>query len=866
METVPLYNLEKNIENIDLLLAHISDNEKDETLAEHSQKTINFFYRLSREKEIGKIINKIINSLKIKGARKFNSNVVLFIKGMFLNAIYLHDIGKINPAFQKLKMNNKNIDHLNSSISNDTKHSLLSSIIYIDIFNKKINYMKDADAKRFLEYLLYVNAYIISRHHSYLKNIDNFINDLEDLQDRIEEYPGYIKFYKSSNIKNIDLANSKFKNRKNLQKKLDYNTYANIFILSKLLFSLIVSCDFYATYNYMNDNISDFGLIKNIKLIINRYKQSKLYKGIEKYKSYKNGQTKNNPFGNNSINSLRSELFLEAEENLIKNIDKSIFYLEAPTGSGKTNTSINLALNIVQNRPEYNKIFYIFPFNTLVEQTNKKLYEAFSYKGKDYLHEFKIAVINSITPIITEEENKEKENETDYNRYLLDRQFLHYPLILTTHINFFNYLFGTGREINLPLVHLCNSVIIIDEIQSYKNNIWKEIVMFLDKYSKLLNIKVIIMSATLPKLDNLLNENKENKFVKLIEDKEKYYKSKFFKDRVKIDFSLLDKKKYTSREMVMEELIKKIESIWKSGKSFKILIEFITKKSARKFYNKIKERNVNRKIFELSGDDNKITRGKILNRLNGKNINRQLKDVLIVSTQVIEAGVDIDMDIGFKDISLLDNEEQFLGRINRSCTKEKCMAYFFNLDEANKIYRGDKRLERNLEEKEYREYLINKNFDNFYHLCFKRIEEKNKELGVNNLENFLNEIRSLNYSVIEKRMKLINEKYLQIYLSHQLKDEKGNVIDGNKIWENLKLLIYDNEMEYAEKQVKLSQIYSKMSYFIYNIHTYGKIKYPLNYDEAIGNIFYIKNGNKFITVDGKFDREKYLEESGALFL
>ena len=864
MEKLPLYSLEKNIKNINLLLAHVNDDRKDETLAEHSQKTINFFYQLSREKGIGKIIDKIINSLKTKGTRKFNSNVVLFIKEMFLNAIYLHDIGKINPAFQKLKMNNKNMNHLNSSISNDTKHSLLSSIIYIDIFNEKIKHIKSSDEKRFLEYLLFINAYIISRHHSYLKNIDDFINDLIDQKDRIEEYPGYIKFYKSSNIKNIDLVNSKFWIRESLQKKFNYDTYTNIFILSKLLFSLIVSCDFYATYSYMNDNVPDFGLIKNIELIINCYKQGKLYKGIEKYRSYRNGLIINNPFGNNSINSLRSELFLEAEQTLVKNMDKNIFYLEAPTGSGKTNTSINLALNIIKYKPEHNKIFYIFPFNTLVEQTKEKLDEVFSNQENGYLQGFKIVVINSITPIITEEERRE--NETDYNRYLLDRQFLHYPLILTTHINFFNYLFGTGREINLPLVHLCNSVIIIDEIQSYKNNIWKEIIMFLDKYSKLLNIKVIIMSATLPKLDNLLNKNKENKFIKLIKDKEKYYKSKFFKDRVELNFNLLDKTKYKNKERITENLINEIECIWQREKPARILIEFITKNSARKFYNKIKERNPNRKIFELSGDDNRITRKKILNHLNGKNINKQLKDVLIVSTQVIEAGVDIDMDIGFKDISLLDNEEQFLGRINRSCIKKNCIAYFFNLDEATKIYRGDKRLERNLEEKEYRKYLINKNFDSFYNLCFKRIEEKNKELNANNLENFLNEIRTLNYSAIEKRMKLINEKYLQIYLAHQLKNEKGNVIDGNKTWENLKLLIYDNEMEYAEKQVKLSQIYSKMSYFIYNIHTYGNFKYPLNYDEAIGNIFYIENGNKFITVNGKFDRKKYTEESGGLFL
>ncbi len=55
----------------------------------------------------------------------------------------------------------------------------------------------------------------------------------------------------------------------------------------------------------------------------------------------------------------------------------------------------------------------------------------------------------------------------------------------------------------------------------------------------------------------------------------------------------------------------------------------------------------------------------------------KIDDVIVVATQVIEAGVDIDMDIGFKDISTLDSEEQFLGRINRSCSRTDCWAYFF---------------------------------------------------------------------------------------------------------------------------------------------------------------------------------------------
>ena len=50
------------------------------------------------------------------------------------------------------------------------------------------------------------------------------------------------------------------------------------------------------------------------------------------------------------------------------------------------------------------------------------------------------------------------------------------------------------------------------------------------------------------------------------------------------------------------------------------------------------------------------------------------------------------MDIGYKDISKLDSEEQFMGRINRSCKEDgKGIVYFFNLNKATNIYKGDER-------------------------------------------------------------------------------------------------------------------------------------------------------------------------------
>lgn len=838
--------------NSDIIYAHINDGNDSETLKEHSDLVLQYLYKLCDEKNIDQIITNITVNLEYS-YNKMNKEISDFITCMFVNAVFLHDIGKINPAFQKNKMDNNYITVESIYDTHETNHSLLSAVIYTDIYLNKIEKkIKDRKIIRYLFNILYCFAYIISRHHTYLEDLSKveFIEELEKKLYRLQEDDFEVRYYK---YKDRLLSRNGFNKLKNREKR-KYNPIKQ-YILCKLLFSAIVSCDFYATYTYDSGSVVNFNYIDDVEKVFDVYKNTKIFKGIQKYKNNKKY------FGENSINALRSEMFLESEESLLRNInDSNIFYLEAPTGSGKTNISINLALNIIKNKSEFNKVFYIFPYNTLIEQTKQTFDKIFSlYK------EFKIAVINSISPIITEQEQQENEDikKIDYGKDLLNRQMLHYPVALITHINFFNYLFGSGREINLPLIHLCNSVVVIDEIQSYRNIIWPEIIEFLNTYSEMLNIKIIIMSATLPKLDKLLR-NKDKAFINLIKNKDRYYKDDLFRNRVEINFGLLNYDTITE-----EKLIKAVDEVYKERKQARILIEFITKKTARKFYNIFKEKyKKKRKVVEVTGDDSSYIRRKLLEEINADDGhgNFKVRDILVVATQVIEAGVDIDMDIGFKDISMLDGEEQFLGRINRSCKRKRCCAYFFNYDNAAKIYKKDFRLEYNLMHKEYQKYLEDKNFNEFYKKCFIRLYEKKNECNENNIGTFFeNEVMNLNFKQVGQNMKLIEEQNYQIFLSHKIKIDKDIILDGKLVWEEYKNLINDNKMNYAEKRIKLSMVLEKLSYFTYNYLDFGDKfdKKPKFFNEHIGNIFFIENGIEFITKDGKFNREKYNKKLGS---
>ena len=171
------------------------------------------------------------------------------------------------------------------------------------------------------------------------------------------------------------------------------------------------------------------------------------------------------------MNDLRTEILTDAEKVLKENKNGSIFYLEAPTGSGKSNTALDLSFQLVKNCEDLHKIYYIYPFNTLVEQNMENLRKVFG-SNKEILEQ--IAVINSLTPIKMSQRQKKAEEETEdtlyYQKALLDRQFLNYPMIISTHVSLFDVMFGNTKESAFGFHQLMNSVIVLDRnSNSYKN-------------------------------------------------------------------------------------------------------------------------------------------------------------------------------------------------------------------------------------------------------------------------------------------------------------------------------------------------------------------------------------------------------------
>lgn len=846
MEADILKNLVKNINRYK---AHKKSKDNEivyETLLAHTELTNKYFVKFWQSKNSDEIFDRFCNVFwqKENMDNELKNKAKDLLKEIIMAIPIFHDMGKVNPNFQlmKLKVN----DFKENKAYVNTHHSFLSSMFYMDYCRKLVYDEKNEDeiVNLLAEFILY-NGYIIARHHSELGSLteftklinlddDTYFSKLKQIINNEGTYSVKIDFIESD----ID---DMFRNLNKVDKdaeKVGRSIYLSIYI--RWLYSLLVASDYYATSEFMNDtDFSEVSDLDNIGYWNKFYEETSLLKSIRKYQKTKYPLADEELNTIKDINILRSEIFCEVEENIKANANENIFYLEAPTGSGKSNTAINASFKLMQYDDRLQKIFYIYPFNTLVEQNLETLEKIFA-DNEDIKQN--IAVINSITPIkVSEKDLNDNEEKDVYQKALLDRQFLNYPMILSTHVSLFNIIFGNRQSDVLAFYQLANSVIVLDEIQSYKNKIWAEIICYLKELAKMFNIKIIIMSATLPDLDIL--SRFQAQAVDLLENSSRFFAVDCFKNRVKLNYDLLK----IDKDDILGELKTHLKQYLKSDK--KILIEFIKKKTAHDFWVDLQENEDFKdvQIEYLSGDDSIAERKRILDK-----VKKATDTIILVSTQVIEAGVDIDMDIGYKNISKLDSEEQFLGRINRSCKKEG-IAYFFEVDEASDIYKDDVRLSESivLKDVNMQKILELKLFDEYY----KKVLETTMGKYSYHFDEFIKDISDLNYESISTHMKLIDDTQdmVQIYLVRTLCVD-GEVLDGKQIWDSY-VDLWENgrkTMSYAEWKIELSRITSKMNNFIYQVSK-PNLRIGKFY-EQMGNIICLEDGDKYFIKD-KFNRE-----------
>ena len=355
-----------------------------------------------------------------------------------------------------------------------------------------------------------------------------------------------------------------------------------------------------------------------------------------------------------------NRLRLKVRDDVLKIIEQNktdrVYSLTAPTGSGKTLLAATWAFRlreIIAPLPAAPpKIIIVLPFLSIIDQIikeYKKLLQTGGYEadGAWLLTSHSLSDRNYADWL-------EKEDEP----FFIDTW--RSELVITTYDQFLMSLMDPRAKYQMRFHSLCDALIVMDEVQSLPCKLWQPLESILNSLSATCNSRILLMSATLPPF--------VKNAIPLLPAYEKYFSQ--FK-RYKFLFRLKDK---LSIEKFSEELEKRLP-IWIEGKK-RVLITLNTRKCARivrdRLVGPIMEEH-NLPVYFISADVTPLDRLKKIGEI------KEGKPCVVVSTQCIEAGVDIDMDLVIRDFAPLDSLVQIAGRCNREGKKERCQVEIIDL-------------------------------------------------------------------------------------------------------------------------------------------------------------------------------------------
>ena len=887
--------------------AHTNKSKTNEKLHAHINKVQQYFITLVDSQRLEQVIDNLIDKIA------FNNGVVgNYLKTFFLHSIVFHDFGKINPNFQVERLNNEYFTK-DTKVKIGSNHSFLSAYLFLNYHIPKI--YNDEKISRELKSISMTYAYLfiipVLKHHSTFisKHIDLENEKIQSIKHLLSIFDIDPNFELVDDL--IDKEEKLFDSFDRYVKNKSYDFFA-LFALLKLNFSLLTAADYYATFDYMKDMeffAEDFGLIdeklkKHIFHAFENSEEAPYNKDImQKRDTFL--QLDDNPLqekNNRNLNLLRMKMGAETLMGIEKYANDRLFYIEAPTGGGKTNMSIIAVRKFLELHPEINKVFYVFPFTTLITQTTKSIKDTLNL---DNTH---VAQVHSKAGLQTKFTGEDNVRYGKDLRNQVDNLFVNFPFTLLTHVKFFDILKSNHKDTNYLLHRLANSVVIIDELQSYNPEHWDKVKYFIANYAELFNIRFLLMSATLPKIDEIaLSGPNLYTFKSLLENgQERFLQNPNFAERVMIRTELMDKGKIELEELgytVFKESEKYAYNRTDAYQgSVHTIVEFIFKNSTTEFYQELQEQNLFQEyeVFVLSGTIQEPRRKYIIEYL--KDPENRKKKILLITTQVVEAGVDIDMDLGFKNQSLIDSDEQLAGRINRNVTKSGCELWLFNYNPARFIYGQDLRYEvtKNFTSSYINEILSNKRFDLLYNEVFEQIKQDNESVYKINFNDYKRYIERIDFQKIHNEFKLIDSENASIFVpvdvpvycyknvqnfspqeltfirdNNCFVDSNENKVSGESIWDTYVAIIQDSGMSYSRKSIELKILHGIIAKFVFSIffRKLDDMKEYMDYNEEVADFEYFqyyKFRKQAIEEDDIYDYNTGMNEaalaSGNMFL
>ncbi len=347
--------------------------------------------------------------------------------------------------------------------------------------------------------------------------------------------------------------------------------------------------------------------------------------------------------GASEINDLRTRARRQALEKLGANPDRRLWTLTLPTGLGKTLTAASLAFSLREALPlPKRRVFIVLPFLSIIDQTAKVYGELLGDPETSTL--MQSHSLSERTYDAAEGRDAE---------FLLDTWDS--EIVITTFDQFLLSLLGSRSRHQMRFHNLADSIFIFDEVQTLPAKMWDLLNHAVTQLTETLNSTAIIMSATQP---GFATEARE-----LVDPPETYYEK--FKR-----YQLVLKHK---NPRSLEDFIEEIKNRQGDLEKLRVLITLNTRASAREVRNALSDWIA--PIHFLTADVTPKDRLAAIQKIKeSKN-----KPCLVISTQVIEAGVDIDMNLVIRDFAPLDSLVQVAGRCNRNGRNPRCDVEVYSL-------------------------------------------------------------------------------------------------------------------------------------------------------------------------------------------
>lgn len=606
------------------------------------------------------------------------------LKPAEVSAIF-HDAGKLNPNFQKKLFN--------GGYSGYSNHAYLSAYIFWCYYcsNPK-KAIGDFNIKSINDLLRIIT--LIAKHHSNLPNFspndrgysgfDNMLNEDETnklfdfiskenilAEEFVEIFLPKLQF---NQLLKDQPVQSKFLEIGYSFQKENNDKPLGFFLETQFSFASLILADKMDASNNDNNNqetVSSFCQTYNSSL-------------IEFLKTLEDKQ-------HIPINQLRTEVRINAVNKLSNALSQSnerVFTLTAPTGSGKTLMLLSLAGEIIKQKGNY-RIIYALPFLSITEQVEAEVLKIFRDEHR------------AVQRIDSKSENTEfekfqiefEENPTkEIVQKLLSVQFqedtFSYPFVITTFVRFFETLLSNRNATLLKLPNFSKSIFLIDEIQALPPRLYSFFIALLTEFCKKFDSYAVISTATMPHTELPSKSSNYGSIEKVFSNYVKpteLSNSKYFQNPLFNRYTITKSESLISIEELAENI---------SNESNSVLVILNTIDDTKNLYNCEVLKNENRILLNTHFTPNDRKK-KIQDSKDFLNSN---KKVILISTQLIEAGVDIDFPVLYRDMATMPSIIQSAGRCNRNGRINSGKVEIFNLHKngkqrVNLIYRGkDKQL------------------------------------------------------------------------------------------------------------------------------------------------------------------------------